>query len=280
MNRHHRPAAIDVDDVDLRRIDPTYGAHDRSKSAAAERMLVRILDTPRTLPSDAPTTARRPARTGGIVMRNRGWATVGLASAAVAAALLLPTVVNTIGSPAFASWTSEPQVLSASKAAQLQDDCLATPTGVVDGGTVGAPTAALSEVRGDFSFTLVATDRAVGSCFVLDEAPTGPQGEQEQAAHTWMAASDLPAPPPDGTTVSWGGSFSSAEGTYTSALGRVGSDVVSVTLTAADGRRVQASVSQGYFLAWWPGESEDELTVDCTLADGSTTSRVLRTGDR
>jgi hypothetical protein len=54
MKRHHRPAAIDVDDVDLRRIDPTYAAHDRSSSAAADRMLARILAAPRTIPTNAP----------------------------------------------------------------------------------------------------------------------------------------------------------------------------------------------------------------------------------
>lgn len=281
MNAHHtRASVVEVDDADLRRIDPTHGAPDRSRSAAADQMLARILATPRTTSATAPAAPRRKhAQAGRRVMTSRGWVKVGLATAAAASVVLAPTVISTTGSTAFASWTPDPQILSATTSAALQDDCLAS-AGALSDGTAGAtPTVGLSETRGDYTFTLVATGRSVGSCFLLDEAPVGPQGEQEQGANTWSAASDLPAPTPDGTSVVWGASFSSAAGTYTSAMGRIGSEVTGVTLIAADGRRVQASASQGYFLAWWPGKGGHELTIRSTLVDGSTTSRVLQTGE-
>lgn len=281
MNAHHtRASVVEVDDADLRRIDPTHGAPDRSRSAAAEQMLARILATPRTTSATDPAAPRRKhSPAGRRVLRPRGWAKVGLATAAAASVVLVPTVISTKGSTAFASWTPEPQILSATASAALQDDCLTSAGAMTDGSAATTPTAGFSETRGDYTFTLVATGRGVGSCFLLDEAPVGPRGEQERGANTWAAASDLPAPTPDGTSVVWGASFSSAAGTYTSAMGRIGSEVTGVTLIAADGRRVQASADQGYFLAWWPGEGGDELTLRSTLVDGSTTSRVLRTGE-
>lgn len=110
---------------------------------------------------------------------------------------------------------------------------------------------------------------------VLDPALT----EGERGASSWGPISDLPLPPIDGTSVLWGDHYVTAEGEeYTSAIGRAGADVVAVDITSSDQPNVQARVSQGYFIAWWPGGPDDEITVTTTLSDGTRSARTLQTG--
>ncbi|PWJ48317.1 hypothetical protein SAMN06264364_13142 [Quadrisphaera granulorum] len=266
---------ITLDDVDLRRLDPTSidtstRRQDRSRSATADQMLARILTTPQEEPFRAAGEPRQRD------VHRRWWVLGGVAAAATAVAVVVPSLLEG-GSSAFASWTPTPTPLSDDRAAALQADCLSTGAAL---GFGGAQVAGLSEARGTYSFTVVATPIGVGNCFLLDEAPVGTDGEQEQGAVSWGLSADLPAPAPDGTAVSWGATSSTAAGTFTSAIGRVGDDVTAVRLTTADGRHVLATVADGYFAAWWPGKAEQELTIQVTLKDGRTAERLVRSGER
>ena len=54
---------------------------------------------------------------------------------------------------------------------------------------------------------------------------------------------------------------------YSLAEGRTGSDVTGVTLTLDDGSGVQATVGNGWFIAWWPG-SHDIKSAQLTTPSG------------
>jgi hypothetical protein len=263
---------------DLTALDPavrTLG--DRATSPAAQQMLTRILQTPRV----APSPPGKPTGEGGktrahdrhirsAVTRHRRWALTGGAAAALTAAgIVLPAVTDGSGA-AFASWTPIPSAVPPDEAASWQEQCLATgpdPQGPV--------TTSLSERRGGFTFTLMVTDQAVGTCLLLD--PAGAEGttEEERGAISWGPSSDLPAPATGSATVQPGATFRSAVGEFTSAFGRVDEQVVAVQLTPDGGRPVQATLGDGYFTAWWPGQAGDHLSVTLTHTDGTKSVQEL-----
>ena len=259
---------------DLHLLDPATTARgDRARTPAAQQLLTRILDTPRTAPAQEPSAAPAHVLTAHPPAQRRTWVLVGAAAALAVGALAVPTLGGGPGA-AFASWTPVPGTVPAAEAATKEADCLAS-----GGDPSGALTAAVTERRGDFTFSLVATDRGFASCMVFDTAPVGPNGPQEQGASSWTRADSLPVPTAGGTAVMWGQTFTSAAGSWTSAVGRVGSDVTAVRVTPRGQQTLQATVGDGYFTAWWPGEYDPHLSVTTTLADGTTTTRELGPGE-
>lgn len=266
----------------LRLLDPTAPGRDRAGSPAAQQLLTRIVQTPRSLGKDTAShdatisigqpVRARVARQG--QASRRPWVLAGAAVAVTGVVVALPTLPGGSGT-AFASWTPVPTAVAPAEAAELQADCLSH--GPHADGTVKG---ALTERRGGFTFTLVATDEAVGNCMVLDSALTRADTRQEVGASSWGQISDLPEPPVGGTSVLWGATFRSAAGEFTSAVGRTGADVVAVEIAAGDQPEIHARVGQGYFTAWWPGSPDDELTVTTTLVNGTRTTRTLQSGDR
>lgn len=272
--RHNNPDHFDLPDLSV--LDPaTRNSGDRSSSFAAQQMLTRILETPpvvtevvastRNAQTHQRSNQRRP-------LRRRPWA-LASGAAAIAIGVAASTSLGS-GDAAFASWTPAATTVAPAEAALAQADCLA-----IGPDPQGEVVAALTERRGDFTFTLVATDDASGQCLLIDEDLVESLGQEEQGFASWGQASDLPIPPADGTNVLWGASSSSAAGDFTSALGRVGSDVVAVQIDTAGAPNIQASVGDGYFTAWWPGHPERRLTVTTTLTDGTRETRTLKMGD-
>ncbi len=249
----------------------------RAHTPAAQNLLTHILTTPRTQGSDIASPAVRTRADRGWRQPARGAARrwiLPAAAAVAAAAVATPALTGNTGR-AFASWTPTPLPVSAAQASSHQSECLAAgpdPQGEV--------TAALTEQRGDFTFTLVATERAVGNCMLLSPELVPDDGIQERGANSWDSAGTPPAPTPKDVSVQWGATFhQSAAGTFTSATGRVGADVVAVQITPDGHQPLEASVGDGYFIAWWPGEPSDHLTVTATTTDGTTTTRALQSGE-
>jgi len=268
-------------DLDLRRIDPTSGDGDRSRSASADRMLTAVLATPRDAEVGAQPDTREVVGRRRRSSARRRWIATALATAAVAATVAVVPALTGQETSAFATWTPEPTQLSAQESAALQADCLAGAGTTEADGSPSRPTGGLAEARGLYTYTLVATAQGVSTCFALD--PAAPGYDDPDAARTvasWLPADWLPQPAVDGTTVTWGGNVQSPSGTWTWAVGRVGSEVRDVELVDGEGRRVQATVSDGYLAAWWPGSGHGELTVRTTLVDGTATSRQVPIGDR
>lgn len=276
MNTHGNPTDR-TGPIDLSALDPASSSRgDRAASFAAQQLLTRIMETPRTVTNTvaADGNAQAPRRLNPRrVITRRPWTLAGGAAAvAIGATIVSASLMG--GDPAFASWTPTPATVAPAEAADQQAECLAAGTD-----PQGKVRSALTERRGDFTFTLVATDQAVVECLLLDAALIEATGQEEQGAITGGSTSDLPVPPVDGTSVLWGASFSSPAGDYTSAMGRIGSDVVAVQLTPGSASNIQASVGDGYFTAWWPGQPNRQLTVTTTLTDGTQETRTLQRGD-
>lgn len=258
---------------DLTALDPAVRTRgDRASSPAAQQMLTRILLTPRVAPPGEPAgDAGKPQAILSAVTRHRRGALIGAAAAALTTVgIVLPTVTDGPGAAAFASWTPTPSAVSPVEAASWREQCLAQGTD-----PHGPVTTSLSERRGQFAFTLIVTDRAVGNCLLLDPAVTEDAGQEERGAVSWGPSGDLPAPAAGSATVQPGATFRSALGEFTSAFGRVGEQVVAVQLTPGGGRPVQATLGDGYFTAWWPGQDGDHLTVTVTRTDGTRSVQEL-----
>ncbi|MFG1996329.1 hypothetical protein ACGFJ7_40765 [Actinoplanes sp. NPDC048988] len=58
--------------------------------------------------------------------------------------------------------------------------------------------------------------------------------------------------------VDWSGS---GRGRYALASGQVGSGVTGVDVVLPDGRSVQATVGNGWWAAWWPGEETADVRI-------------------
>ncbi len=81
------------------------------------------------------------------------------------------------------------------------------------------------------------------------------------------ATADTPA----GTIQLNGAGESDSDGhALTMVDGRIGDGVTGVTITRSDGSSVQATVKNGWYLAWWPG-SEHAVTARVASANGTST---------
>ena len=130
----------------------------------------------------------------------------------------------------------------------------------------------VAEQRGDFLFVALATDTgATAQCFLSADDPGRVYG-------TTGGAPTASTPPPvvlaaDRIEAEGGGLASGPEGSYAFAQGRVGDDVLAVTLRV-DGATIRATVGDGSFAAWWPAPAASGpspspiIAYDLTLANG------------
>ena len=189
-----------------------------------------------------PRTARRLTRpltavTGGVAVAAAG---VGTTIALLGSA-----------SPAFAGWTADPTPASPGQLQQAAAACQQnTPI-------QGLPLK-LTDTRGPFTFEIYADDQSDAICI------TGPS-----FTHTEGMSSSAPFNLPADQIELNGSHTAAATGAaYWFADGRTGSDVTGVTFNLSDGTHVQATVQNGWFVAWWPGDAGIE---NATLNTGSGT---------
>jgi hypothetical protein len=64
--------------------------------------------------------------------------------------------------------------------------------------------------------------------------------------------------------------LTSQAGAYSFAEGRTGDGVSALTLNLDDGSKVQATIANGWFVAWWPG-THAVTSVDVTTPAGTST---------
>lgn len=214
-----------------------------------------------------------------------------LAPAAAAAAIAVP--LTFWGGPAptnntaLASWTATPHPLSPTLTERTGEACRAAAredmrrSPAVAADTTLNPDAlrtVVAEQRGEFIFlSMTAPDGSSQECFFSASKPghvsgaTGAWATKTSAAPTTLAATQLEA--------ASGGQSSGPEGSYSFTTGRIGKDVMAVTIHSA-GRQVKATVNNGHFAAWWPAPElapnspNPTETYDVTLRDGRTLINV------
>ncbi|GAA1981962.1 hypothetical protein GCM10009718_18820 [Isoptericola halotolerans] len=248
--------------AELSELDPARDL--RAPGRADDDALAEILAQPRVAPAGERRPARRPGRVAAV------------ASAAAAVTVAVVVVSVTLDSPtAYASWTPVPAAVGDAEAAQRSEPCGGTVTEIVEGPdgpdvqeVAVAPV--LTDVRGDYTYVVVAGEDAYGECFVTDA-----DGGEPEVVTSSAVVPELRAPGARELTTEQSGTATwsqgdQVEGALTSALGQAGDDVAAVELTLTSGERVEASVAGGWWAVWAPGGSALAASAEVTFTDGTT----------
>ncbi|WP_418275302.1 hypothetical protein ACNHYB_10565 [Isoptericola jiangsuensis] len=252
---------------ELSDLDPAR--HLRAPGTPQDEALHEILGADRAV----PVRRHRPA---GV------WA--GAAAVAAVAVAVGVTWASTFGAPsAYATWTAVPTAPAPAERATAQELCPTAVPRIVSGADGSAapelvPTApVLTEVRGDYTYVLQAGDGAVGDCFVS-------AADGDPVVYTSGEADGTVPDPGPGDVVTMQSGVASwsqtdaGEGAVTSAYGRAGEDVVALTVTLDSGERVEATVDDGWWMVWAPGEDAFTGPAEVTLDDGTTEQAALTVG--
>ncbi len=133
----------------------------------------------------------------------------------------------------------------------------------------------LSERRGGWIYVWLATDDGLNAACVFGDSTVPGQRSDDGYVHAEEGGgldAPHPTPRPDGLVAQpFAGTITTVGGRATT-TGFVGADVSGVLVDVRDGRRVEATVENGRFLAWWPMTSDafpDDVTYTVTLRDGT-----------
>jgi hypothetical protein len=193
-----------------------------------------------------------------------------VASPALAVVVIAVFVVSALLRPpsVFASWTAAPTPLDPAFAAVMQRNCVTQP---YDPRLDADLRATLDEQAALFADVPLVVMHQRGRAAIALFARPRADGEGVLAAMC-MTIADEPGGAPIAGGGSWGdrhverpangpvrlfltGRNSSEAGTFTAYAGRVDADVRQVTVERSAGEAVIATVSNGYFLAWWPDDA-------------------------
>jgi hypothetical protein len=245
--------------------------------AARRDHLVREITTPRRR-----QVSRRLALSG-----------AGALAAAGAATAVLLAFAGAGATNAFAGWTATPTRPANNETTAALAQCTSRLAGA-GGSQSGIPTggwqSVLTDTRGPFTAMILQSGSASATCltgpsFTTTAANNAQPGGATQ--HTLSAGTS--GPPPAVSIMGLGGpstgpisqasqsQFTTADGQpYTLVQGSVAADVTKVTLVLSDASNVQATVANGSFVAWWPGNA-DAATAQLTSAAGTTTQQLTFT---
>ena len=173
--------------------------------------------------------------------RTRRWrppVTLGALAAAGAAASV--AVIASLGagtSNAFAGWSPKPTAPAPGQLAAAQASCESGQSPIA-----GLPLE-LSDTRGPFTFSVYANSTSSATCI---------QGPSFSAVAANLASSAVNVPAGQVLLSAMHRSDRGGQ-RFAFAEGRTGAGVTALTLTLGDDSRVQATVGNGWFVAWWPG---------------------------
>ena len=189
-------------------------------------------------------------------------AVVATAAAAIAGALV-------IGMPgasddAYASWTATPAAVASSERGLAGDACL-------EGADRSDGEVVLAERRGVWIAVAATTGDGTDEPAVVTCLVELPPGSTDPGVVISAVGGGQGAVPVGGEITE--GIFSefsdgAGDGSAVSfTVGDVGPDVAAVELVGPDGETVDATVSDGRFIAWWPGRVFEEGTEGPGLVD-------------
>ncbi len=217
--------------------------------------------------------------------RRRAPATAGVLVGAATAGTVIAVVVGGGAPAAYAGWSATPTSAPApspAAAASCQDQLTSTPAGPQGSGLgSGAWQNLLTDVRGPFTVALFQDDGAYAACFtsssftVINQISSGGAAGSSSGSVSVRSGNGANSPAGVGgamrqgrTRVVMDGTSSgdlqhivqtqlstTADGPYTLVDGQTASGVTGVTLVRDDGQDVVATVSDGWFVAWWPGSA-------------------------
>ncbi|MFJ4107987.1 hypothetical protein [Oerskovia enterophila] len=160
---------------------------------------------------------------------------------------------------AYATWTATPTALSGEALADAETACdIVVPA--------PAATTVLAEQRGIFTFTLRTDDREVMDC-LLDEDGTGGLSSTNLDSLREPTKGEV-------TIVTYFTTWNPNNGHATAIYGRTGDEVSAVNITRSNGFKIEATVSNGWWAAWWPGDTDPDATVTMHHSDGTSSKPV------
>lgn len=252
-------------------------------SARARIDLQRILNTdPQPWPLQQPwsPSADQDGRPRRAVRIARRVALAGGVLAAVTASVVaLPSLMG--GDQAFASWTRLPHGMTEQERADAAAACRQT---LKDGAggeyadDLSSAQSAIAEQRGVWTTVVLAGADGFSAMCITDDSThlfaTNMIGSVGKSA-------DYAVPGPRDLIATDLGAGTMDAGNLSLAAGTAGSDVVGVSYRSRSHGDVAATVSQGHFALWLPGDelrdaSSNGVEVEVTYRDGSTGTTSLR----
>ena len=259
-------------DRELTRLAPTPDPE--SVGAAHARVMAAVADVPRTAPApddgddrgvplDRARAARQVALRVGIA--------AALAAASVAGVALWPSPTGSWVPAAYAGWRAAPEPVAPGEAQAQADTCLAQATELGPDGQYPGPSVAglgpvVAERRGDWTFVLLAASGGASRTGTVLSCLLSSDGRVSIGIHGG-SSTDLPAPDQITPLVA------EQSDERADVWGLTGDDVARVTATLRNGTVVEATVSDGYYAAWWPWDTSHEgfepFTLTWYLTDGT-----------
>lgn len=260
---------IDTDTC-LRALDPASTMVDPA-NPRARADLARILATGRSAgethhPKTRGRTTRKLILTGAVV------------TAAAVGVVAFPALIG--GDQAFASWTGNPQTLTAAEQTAAAASCRSEQKESVDDSkALASARVAIAERRGVWTTVVFAGTKGFSAMCITDESThlftkdmigsSGTPGNYTKPGPNDLIATDL-------------GTGTMSAGDISLAAGFAGPDVIDVTYSSPTHGDVKATVSEGHFALWLPGNdlinasSTNPVDVEVTYRDGSTRTRSLK----
>lgn len=172
-----------------------------------------------------------------------------LGAGGIAAAVAIVVALGSSAAPAFAGWSSTPTAPAPGQLAQAAQAC---------GQDLGDPL--LSDSRGPYTASIYANSTTSAVCL-----------SGNGVSMSSRTSSSVPAGVATGQIqLNGGGTRDAAGNALTLVDGRTGAGVTAVTIQRSDGSSVQATVSNGWYLAWWPG-TVTATRAQITSASGTST---------
>jgi hypothetical protein len=173
-----------------------------------------------------------------------------LGATGLAAAVAAIVTLGSSAAPAFAGWQSTPTTPAPGQLAHAAQAC---------GQDLGSPV--LTDSRGPYTAYIYADSTTSDLC--LRGNGVSMSSSSTSVAPTSVAAGQI--------QVGGGGTRDSAGKALTLVDGRTGAGVTAVTIERSDGSSVQATVANGWYLAWWPG-TVSATDARITTASGTSTA--------
>ncbi len=172
-----------------------------------------------------------------------------LGATGIAATVAAIVALGSTAAPAFAGWQATPTTPAAGQLSQAAQAC---------GQNLGTP--ALTDSRGPYTASIYADSTTNALCLSgngvsMSTRSTSPTAVSVAAGQIQLAGV--------GTRDSEGNALTVVDG-------RVGTGVTAVTIERSDGSSVQATVTNGWYLAWWPG-TVTATNAEVTTASGTST---------
>lgn len=251
----------------LREADP-LGGEPPMEAWRTEAALGRLLALAAAQAASAPPARShlRPSRR----LLLSGLGVLGAASAALVLGLPGGNGGLRNGTPkALADWSPTPTAPTAGQVQAAEAAC-AQLRPYPEEPALSGLTPKVADTRGPFSLLVYVDGRSNQACVV------GPSGD---ASETTSSDGEEAAP---AGSVLWrlAGDGSGVEGQAASFVdGQTGEGVTAATLVLEDGTRVKATIANGWFAAWWPGERRASL-AEVTTANGTVTEPLPLLQDR